>query len=382
MLVATGTLALIVAQSQNWLVDRDFFTYWGGGRGLLDRVNLYQPRDWAWVHQNYGSQWLENPVFIYAPPTAVLFAPLAALPIQIASVVWVWLSEIFIVISFLLLTWDLMRLRLARYAPWWALGVALSLPVILTMFLGQASALILLLLVLTAVLWEHSFWFAGGLTLGLTVVKPQPVLLLLPTLAFWLLLRKRWNGLAGLSVAFGVNLVATFALYPNFLSDWLAVATSKVNGVVGRMPTLWGITYDVVGDSRGQMIVAIVLVLLVVLANGIVVWRLQARSPREVMAVGLLFSLVVTPYLWNYDQVLLLLPLFVGLRWLERRGAPVSSIMLIPLALAGLELLLLLIAGIRVKDTLSVILPLLLGILLWYAARQPSVIRPRQSSSP
>src|SRR5581483_8367164 len=73
LLLATGMLALIVAQSQNWLVDRDFFTYWGGGRGLLDGVNLYQPSDWARLHQSYGSQWLENPVFIYAPPTAVLF---------------------------------------------------------------------------------------------------------------------------------------------------------------------------------------------------------------------------------------------------------------------------------------------------------------------
>lgn len=372
LLALTALLAFVIANSQGWLVDRDFFTYWGGGRGLLNGANLYAPADWSEIHRLYGSTWLENPVFIYAPPTAVFFALPAALPIQFASVFWLWGSELFIVVSLLLLVYKIPQSRLFHYLPWWVLGVALSLPVILTLLMGQASALILVLVVLTSALWGRGYWFSGGLVLGLTMVKPQPVLLLVPTLGYWLWLNRRWRGLVGLGVSLALAVVVTFGLYPNYLSDWSAVATSKVTDAAARMPTLWGITYSLLGNGREQTAAAALLVLLAVVLNFTVVTRIKGRTPMHVFAAAVIFSLLVSPYLWNYDQILFLLPLFVALILLDQHNANTHAVAFLPLGLAALELILLLVASVRVQDTLSVTLPVLIGLVLWYGFRKSS----------
>jgi hypothetical protein len=37
------------------MYDRDWFTYWGGGRGVLNNANVYDPATWSAITHDNGS---------------------------------------------------------------------------------------------------------------------------------------------------------------------------------------------------------------------------------------------------------------------------------------------------------------------------------------
>lgn len=368
-ILAMGVLAFAIARGQGWMVDRDFFTYWGGGRGILDGVNLYDTRAWFAIHQVYGSNWFPNPVFIYAPPTAILFAPLATLRVDVAGITWIWLSEIFVALAVVMIARNLGWVRLARFAPFLAAAIALFMPVLLTLLMGQASALLLVLVVAAAVLWDRGRWFAGGLLLGWTIVKPQPVVFLIPMLGLWLMLNRRWRALFGLALSLGVSAMAGFTLFPGFVQDWQVVAATKVGGVAARMPTVWGLSADLFGVSPLATGSAVALIVLTVGASVVLVVRWKEERALALMGALLIPALLVTPYLWNYDQALLLVPFLIALIRLDQRGVPFWTIALLPFVLDGVAIILLGIASLRVRDSLSALMPVLVGAILWVARR-------------
>jgi alpha-1,2-mannosyltransferase len=368
-LVTFGVIAWIIVIGQERMVDRDWFTYWAGGRGLLENANLYQRQEWLALHQSHGSTWFPNPIFIYAPPTAIFFAPLAALPVDLAATIWVWASQVMIVISICLIALDMKWNFTLQSGFWWAIGVLIFLPGILTLVMGQASALILLVLTVTAVLWDRNHWFAGGLGLGLTMIKPQAVVLVVLGLGVWLVVKKRWDALGGMIMAFGAGVLATFLLFPNFIFDWLSSATSKVGGVGDRMPTLWGTMADVFGVSPLTISCALLLTVVLVLATLGLTIRWREQKALVVTSMLVLPSLVVTPYLWNYDQILVLVPLFTALIMLSRRGISRRILVWFPLLASVFEWMLFAVSAVRLRDTLGITLPIGVGLVLWYAVR-------------
>jgi hypothetical protein len=78
--------------------------------------------------------------FRYPPLLAILFRPLALLPFDIAAGVW----EALIIVAFALTLW---RLGIRRPATWLAVGM-LGLPIGWTLAIGQAQAVVTLLLTL------------------------------------------------------------------------------------------------------------------------------------------------------------------------------------------------------------------------------------------
>lgn len=368
-LVTFGVIAWIIVIGQEGMSNRDWFTYWAGGRGLLEEANLYHRQEWFALHQAYGSTWFPNPVFIYAPPTAFFFAPLAVLPVDLAATLWVWASQVMIVISIYLIALEMKWNFTLQAGFWWALGVLIFLPVILNLVMGQVSALILLVLTVTAVLWDRNHWFAGGLGLGLTIIKPQAVVLVVLGLGVWLVVKKRWDALCGMLMAFGASVLAGFLLFPNFVFDWWSSATSKVGGVGDRMPTLWGTMADVFGVSPLTISGALLLTAVLVLATLRLTMRWREQKAIVVMSMLILPSLVVTPYLWNYDQILVLVPLFTALIMLSRRGISRRALVWVPLLASVFEWMLFAFSAVRLRDTLGITLPIGVGCVLWYAVR-------------
>ncbi len=372
VLFSLGIFALVIARGQEWMINRDFFTYWAGGRGLLDGKNLYDSSAWWSIHQTFASAWFPNPVFIYAPPTAIFFAPLAALQPQVAGFIWIWLSEIFVVFTLVIIAKNLRWQRGVQYMPFWIPGILFFLPVLLTFLMGQASGLLLILVVVVAALWEQRHWLAGGLILGFTIVKPQPIAFLLPMLALWLLLNRRWYAFLGLGLSLSVMAAAGLILFPNFIWDWQNAVLTKVGGVAGRMPTIWGLSADLFGASPFAVLSGATLAL-VALATSVKIIA-QEKSALIVTSVLLIPSISVTPYLWNYDQILLLLPLLVALISMDQRGVSAAIILLLLFAVDALAIVFLEIASVRLRDTLSVLLPVFVGLVLWTALRKPKVL--------
>ncbi|HZQ05893.1 MAG TPA: glycosyltransferase family 87 protein [Anaerolineae bacterium] len=362
-----AALALVIAQEQEWMVNRDWFTYWAGGRGVLEGLNVYASPVWRSLHERYGSTWFPNPIFIYAPPTALWVAPLAALPLTVASSLWVWFSALGVAISVVFVSLALHWKSWRRYIVWWGLAILFFLPVILTLLMGQVSALILLLIVLTGVLWQRQHWFMGGMLLSLVLIKPQPALLLVAMACVWLALNRQWRGIAGLGAGIACLFGASLLLFPNFFIDWQTVALNKVGGVSGRMPTIWGVAYDIGNPFGLEFVIAGALLLVLVGLNLWIVWRMSKRDALEILAVCAVFSVSLAPYLWTYDLILLILPLTVAAIRLDQRGAPFFLVALAPLAITILCYASFAISAARLSDTQTLSVTIAVGFVLWLA---------------
>jgi len=76
--------------------------------------------------------------------------------------------------------------------------------------------------------------------------------------------------------------------------------------------------------------------------------------------------LLITPYLWAYDQILLILPLAVVVMGMAESGIGYLRAALIPLGISVLALGLLFLAGSFGSDVWSAVVPLaILALVVW-----------------
>ncbi len=220
--VAVGALFLILAVALALNPRRciDFTVFRTAGARLLAGTSLYRVDD--------------GPMpFKYAPPVAVLFAPLALLPRTVGAVLWNAGSVVLLLVA-------LSRLRRIDPGPRdadgsWA-ALALAGPVGSVLFYGQVDLWLLGLIALAAAAARTRL--DGGAALGLAVLTKPPAVLA----GLFFLVRGRWRALA---VAAGVALLACalFALragadaFLDQLGAWRAlVERSTVEWVTGPNP--------------------------------------------------------------------------------------------------------------------------------------------------
>lgn len=158
-------VAWLVARSVDYEVNNDFFTFWLGGRMLLQGQNPYDAEAWATNHTLYGSTWIENPVYIYPLPLAFLYVPLGILSLPVAAVVQIGLSILALISAAGLALSDWRSTKAAGYLPVILIGLFLYRPAIVTLRNGQLGGFLLFSLAMTAylvliwLLWENRIEF-------------------------------------------------------------------------------------------------------------------------------------------------------------------------------------------------------------------------------
>jgi Glycosyltransferase family 87 len=167
----------------------DFRIYMWGGHAVLHDTRLYT--DLAYGH------W-----FTYSPFAAVVFVPIAALPLTAARVGWDLASLAALAYS-LVLIGKLAGYRPSRLAVAGLVAAAMALdPVYQTLFLGQIN-LILLALILTDA-WRVSRGRTAGLGVGVAAaIKLTPAIFIV----FFLLAGKTKSALAGAATFLGCGLI-------------------------------------------------------------------------------------------------------------------------------------------------------------------------------
>jgi len=168
-------LAVIIAFAATYNA-LDFRIYMWGGHAVLDDTRLY-------LAQAYG-HW-----FTYSPFAAVVFVPIAALPLAVARVLWDLASVAALAYSIVLIV------KLAGYRPTrlmvagiTAAAMALD-PVYETLFLGQIN-LILLAFILTDI-WRASRSRDTGFSVGIGIGVAAAIKLTPAIFIVFLLLARR-----------------------------------------------------------------------------------------------------------------------------------------------------------------------------------------------
>lgn len=189
-------------------------------------------------------------------------------------------------------------------------------PVLITITHGQTSFLIAALLGLGALLVRERPWLAGAL-FGLAVIKPQ-FGLLVPVV---LLLTREWRVIAGAMIAAAMlGLLSTVAFGPQIWADWLHASstaqTAMNSGAVddAKMQSTFAAAMLLGAPSAIAYALQGVVSLAVVAAVAWASWKRRYDLPLA--ALMLAGAPLVTPYVFDYDLLLLGFPLI----WLATQG--------------------------------------------------------------
>jgi len=367
LLICILLAAYLIAASQHFYNEgTDFVSFWLAPRLLLEGKDPYNPADWVTARGTYGAQQISEPTFLYPYPLAVLLLPLGLLPLNYAAVLWVALSILAILF--------IIQAVLSLWKDDWPItylipvivGIFLFRAVAVLLYLGQIDWLILLCVVLGMLHWEKQKWAQGMMLISISIIKPQLGAPLLIFVSLWLILHRLWKAI----IAGGITISALFLIGWLFdhgwLMRWLHIGGTKIESLVCCTPTIWGLSslfcrFNMVcGVKLGIALASVLSVIM-----GVILVKRRDMGTRFLLGLLIPIALLVSPYLWTYSHISLLLPILVILGMLRHRKLPFMLVAPFPLYItlvsSGIVFL-----SIRVGvDVLSSLVPLVVfGLLL------------------
>jgi hypothetical protein len=229
----------------------------------------------------------------------------------------VWIAAM---LTTLLATW---AWAVARFGESGLLLAALFLPANLGICFGQDSAAMLGVLCISYVLLTREKNFAGGLVLGLGLMKFH-LLLLFP---LWMVVQKRWRMLAGFSVTGAAFLGASLLLMgPSGLAAYIDVLLHGKTELAGHsadtmaniysVPANLGIQWKPLDAALAALVVAIAL------------YGLRRASNWRAIAIAGTASLLISPHAFGYDASMLLLPVWLVIEKTPRKISRYAALIL------------------------------------------------------
>lgn len=347
----------------------DLSRIWAGPRAFLSGADPYDPSSWYATAVALGTQPPDTAVYIYPPWVTLALLPIGALPLALASALWL--------VAGLALALVALRAALRALLPDRPLDHAILAATLLLswsgmvgLVIGQWGHVLVAALFATVLGLRGGRPVAAGLAATALIVKPHLFLLTAPALAahaLWPAAGRAPSrpGVRFVGVAVGVTLALValaWVVLPSWWPAWLdGVAARQVqatrNTVAGLVGTLVG--------PAGASVAALVILALVAVAL-----RFHPRSPGW-LPVWTALSLVVVPYASSYDHVLLIVPIVLAAGALLPVSPPSSR----GVVLSGAAVMLLLapvmyaIAVLRHSESLSVVVPLavfaIVTVALW-----------------
>jgi hypothetical protein len=208
------------------------------------------------------------------------------------------------------------------------------------MILTGTIGSLLLLFLLTALYLKHKkLDFLAGMALALLALKP-PMLIIVALIGFWLLLQRNWKMIGGI-IAGGLALLVVGLIQDvNWVGKFRGASENLFNLRLGNQPTIISYTRLACG---GEMICAtwiyVTVALFLVGLYALLVWKKRATlTPLTVFSAAIALGVLLPPYIWSYDYVLLVIPLcYICMDLIRRTSSYILSTIFL-LVLDGLSL--------------------------------------------
>lgn len=344
--------ALALALCLHWDtgVKNDFTqNVWLPSRLVLDWVNPYHPAR-SQVDTALGVYSSDFPTFnngtasyyfIYPMWVALALAPFGAMPLLLATAVWRAANMVLLVWSVAsVLRSSNLWFRLGRPAALASLLFVLFLVMLfretfVTLYHGQFSIIELGLL---AAVWRWLMLHGGlssstpdmpeqgktglyidlpiGLALALLATKPQATGLAVVLVCLWAISRRRWAIPVSAAAAFLTLLLVPALFYPGSFGDWFGTVLGKGQAASQSRvsASVWGLSYQWLGASSPWVMVAALLSIAGVVAL-VPRWLNDFKDKRSPVPLSLPLTLcinsVISPYMLQYEHMVLLLPALV-----------------------------------------------------------------------
>ena len=295
--------------------------YIGGHLWNNERANLYNWHRSAELQHDVnlvGFEWQESGYFpmVYPP-----------FHYQIASIGAGWSYRNFVfasmftvaislsIAAFAFLHWY-REIRLGAGA--WFFIAILFTPLLLSINMGQKSAVLLAILTVTFVCLHHKRPFAAGLIFGLIAFKPY---LAIP-IGIAMLCKKQYEFVAGslvtLSFLVLVSLVASPSSWLEYIQTCLGMTDYLSTGgyQLEHSHSIWGATELLLGTSNPTIvkpISTVALIGLLTLMGRILSGPVDLSSTRFAFQFSALIiaTVLISPHFYTYDLTILLLPLAI-----------------------------------------------------------------------
>jgi hypothetical protein len=319
ILLAALPIFYIVALGIPFSLDSSFFTFWLAGHMNWTGEHPYDSAAWVGAHPINGVTWIPNQIFPYPLPLALLMAPLGLFPMAQSFVIWTVVSQVLIAASILVCAslWE------GRNQQFFALLIVVAFLLNSNMRIlwqtGSISALFLLFLLIALYLQQKGHDFPAGIALALLALKPS-FLIIAALIGFWLLLRRNWKmiggGVVGGLLLFIIGLMQDVA----WVSKFRGASENLFSLRVGSQPTIVSYTRLACGGEMNCAIACYaVIALLLVALYAWLIWKNRAAlNPLSVFSAAITLGVLLPPYIWSYDYVLLVIPVcyicFEGIR--------------------------------------------------------------------
>jgi len=304
-------------------LGQDFKGYYTGGRFFVDgRISELYDFD---AQKDFQASLAipENRLlpFIHPPFSVVLWAPFALGSYLTGLLLWWACGLLALAVSLRLLRQELAPSSVLPTGRLLMLSF-LFYPALAWFLFGQNTAFTLLIYTLTFVLLRRGRDLAAGATLGLLLYKPQLAI----ALGVMLAVKGRWWTLLGGAVSAGLWLAIGFALSPVAMQDYARISPGLLDlelSLADPGSKLWAVhtfyAFAVLlldgiwpegGDIPGIALTTGGLIL-VVAWWWRTAWRPGTRAWDLRVAATIALGLLISPYLFHYDLMLLLLPLAI-----------------------------------------------------------------------
>jgi hypothetical protein len=289
--------------------EMDFAAYWQAGHMILSGQNVYDSEEWIAVRQLEGTALHSELTFQYPTPLAILFSPMALLPVQSAYTLWMFFAQIALLASIIILL-GFYPTRSGYFELLTITGIFFFRPSFSVINSGQILTPLLLLLSVSIWLFHHGYWFAGGSILSILSLKPSigfPILILA---GLWLLSRKQWRGILGMILGGLALVVFGAAVNSRWIIDYVNIGGNSFRKYYGMHPTFWGVIDRIFQIDSLSLVIGFLVVAVVLAVEAYLFWGNKSKLEAfDAFASILPAALLIAPYSWNYDQILLTIPI-------------------------------------------------------------------------
>ena len=320
VLLSISIFFLAYTTSTESIANRDYIEYWAAGQQLVHGANPYDANRILADEESAGMHGT-TPIIMFNPPSGLfltlplgMFRPKAGYLLWSLFVLGAWLGSIHMI-------W-IMNGRPNR--PLHLIGYFFA-PAITCFFLGQMAAFVLL--GLTIFLYFHRTRpMAAGAALVLCALKPHLFLPFGAVLLVWAVARRAYRLLSGAVIALAISSAIPLIFDPNIYRQYAAM--SRTSGVKAAfIPTVSELLRIAINPNAFwlQFLPAVVGCLWAI-------WYFRHyRNVWDWNTHGLLLmpvSLLVAPYAWFFDAIILL-PSLLYAAYRARRSALVVLFLLL-----------------------------------------------------
>ncbi len=297
----------------------DFVQFWAGGKLNLQQQNPYDPQSIEQLKDEVaGGIANQNVVSIMLnPPWSIPFAmPFGVLDYATSRVLWLIVSTTLVLIS------GIMLWRVYSGKPkqgWLGLLVAfIFAPTISMLEKGQVTGILLLGIsgFLYFTVTKRNDWLAG-IFVALVTIKPQLVILFWLALLFWIIRQHRWRLIISTALTVGLLTLISMLYNPPIIGQYIQMLENyQISN--WAVPTIGAyLRYFWLGLDKFWLQFLPVALGAIWL---IYYWHHHRETWNwaDELPIILLVSVVVSPYYWTYDLVVLIPAIILATVWISK----------------------------------------------------------------